>query len=176
LEPSGSDVDNNDLIVIKTGGGGERDITNNAGVDDAQPNWSPDGSRIAFTSNRDGDYEIYTARPDGSHVHQLTVNADFFDGRPNWSPDGKKLAFFSDRTGNGAIWTMRADDGTHLKQITFGGSDFNPAWSPDGRMMSFASFRTGFADIFTMRANGADQTNLTNNPEFGFDCDWQPLP
>jgi TolB protein len=60
-------------------------LTNNRGIIDSYPTWSPDGSLIAFVSSRDGNSEIYVMRADGSAVQRLTNNAAW-DGQPNWSP------------------------------------------------------------------------------------------
>ena len=73
-------------------------LTNHPATDGA-PSWSPDGSRIAFTSNRDGKSEIYLMNPDGSGVTRLTNN-EFDDKDPAWSPDGNKISFTSERDGN----------------------------------------------------------------------------
>ena len=70
------------------------------------------GDLIAFTSDRDGDYEIFVMNPDGTEVRQLTDNNDV-DGGPAWSPDGKRIAFTSDRDGDDEIFVMNAD-GTDL--------------------------------------------------------------
>ena len=70
------------------------------------------GDLIAFTSDRDGDYEIFVMNADGSEVRQLTDNDDD-DGLPAWSPDGKRIAFTSDRDGDDEIFVMNAD-GTDL--------------------------------------------------------------
>ena len=67
--------------------------------DDYSPAWSPDGSKIAFQSNRDGNWEIYTMNADGSNQTNISNN-DFDDGSPSWSPDGSKIAFNTVRDGN----------------------------------------------------------------------------
>jgi Tol biopolymer transport system component len=70
--------------------------------------WSPDGTRIAFASTRDGNYEIYVMNADGSAPRRLT-NDPQSDYAPTWSPDGQRIAWRTNRDGNGEIYSMRAD-------------------------------------------------------------------
>ena len=106
-----------DLFVMRADGRHERNLTNFTGVDETSPDWSPDGDGVAFASDRDGDYEVYTMKPDGSRVRRLTTNPASED-EPSWSPDGRTLAFTSDRDpvkSSGFafdIYTMRADGGS----------------------------------------------------------------
>ena len=76
---------------MQSDGADVRQLTVNAATDH-RPTWSPDGTRIAFHSDRDGDFEIYTMRSDSTDVRQLTVNDDR-DWSPAWSPDGTRIAF-----------------------------------------------------------------------------------
>lgn len=92
------------------------------------PRWSPDGTRIAFGSHRDGDWDVYTMNLDGSDLQNLTRNEVFEDGYPCWSPDGRELAFFSDRDGNFEIYVMRAD-GSEPRRVTDDpADDLAPVW------------------------------------------------
>ena len=84
-------------------------LTDN-GISDGQPAWSPEGKRIAFTSDRAGDVEIFVMRSDGSQVEQLTDSPDS-DLEPVWSPDGLHLAFTSKRRGNLEVSLMDLADG-----------------------------------------------------------------
>ena len=105
---------------------------------DTFPAWSPHGDRIAFASNRDGDYEIYTVRPDGKGLTRLTKSPGN-DAHPAWSPDAEWIAFASSRTGfkdetggmsDGEIFVMRAD-GSDVRQLTENAfEDGTPAWRP----------------------------------------------
>jgi Tol biopolymer transport system component len=98
---------------------------------DSAPAWSPDGRRIAFESNMDGDMEIYVMNADGSNVLQITHNT-LWDEGPAWSPDGTKLAF-SHGAGDLTldIWIMDAD-GTNARRLTtFPGRDESPDWGVD---------------------------------------------
>ena len=79
-------------------------LTNNA-ANDYFPSWSPDGTKIAFGTDRDGNYEIYVMNVDGSNLINLTNNAatDYY---PSWSPEGTKIAFGTNRDGNYEIYVM----------------------------------------------------------------------
>lgn len=101
---------------------------------------SPPSGRIAFSSRRDGNGEIYVINADGSGLERLTRN-DTRDGCPAWSPDGQLLAFTSDRDGNNEVYVMRADGSDQRRLTDTPGSEFHPDWSPDGRLIAFRAER-----------------------------------
>lgn len=93
------------------------------------PSLSPDGERIAFVSNRDGNYEIYVMDADGKNLQRVTRDSGT-DIDPVWSPDGQWLAFASDRDGDFEIYIVQVD-GSGLRQLTENDADdLKPAWSP----------------------------------------------
>jgi Tol biopolymer transport system component len=176
--PDGSQVvfsRNNDIYIMNADGSNQTLLTSSIGGD-FQAVWSPDGTKIAFTSNRDGNNEIYVINVDGTNETRLTNHAGS-DSAPAWSPDGTKIAFTSERDGDGdkEIWVMDAD-GTNLVQLTANtATDGGASWSPDGSKIVFQSTRDGGDyEIYVMDANGANQTRLTS--EAGIDAlgDWSP--
>ena len=119
--------------------------------------------KIAFASNRDGNYEIYAMNPDGSGQTRLTNNSAN-DSQPSFSLDGSKIAFASDREGNFKIFVMNAN-GSNLTRLTNNPQDdFSPSFSPDGTKITFVSKRDGNQEIYVMNADGTGQTRLTNDP------------
>ncbi len=130
---------------------------------------------IAFTSNRDGNYEIYTMNPDGSNPTNLTNNPAE-DSLPDWSPDGTKILFCSERDGNNEIYVMNADGSNPTNLTNNPGEDLEPAWSPDGTKIAFESNRNDYDDIYTINVDGSGEVNLTNNPgSADVHPSWQPL-
>ena len=131
-------------------------------------------SRIVFSSDRDGDFEIYSMYPDGSNPKRLTNNSGY-DDLPAWSPDGKKIAFVSDRDGSPEIYVMHAD-GSRVRRLTRDNGPDNvvPAWSPDGSQIAYASDRDGNREIYVMDADGSNQINLTNDPGYDSSPAWSP--
>ncbi len=105
-------------------------LTNNA-ARDVFCAWSPDGTQIAFWSDRDGNGEVYVMNADGSNPTNLT-NDPGSDWWPVWSPDGTQIAFVSGRDGNREICVMNLD-GSGMLQLThtaFPGVNIEPSWSP----------------------------------------------
>ena len=105
--------------------------------DNLQPSWSADSTKIAFASNRDGDWEIYVYDLSTHGIAQLTHNS-WSDTEPDWARSGGRIAFVSDRTSsNGEIFTMAAD-GSDLRRLTntFDG-DSQPTWSPLAERLAF---------------------------------------
>ena len=92
------------------------------------PVFSPDGTRIAFTSNRDGNPEIYVMNRDGSDLRRLTNNPEI-DSTPTWSPTGTQIAFASGRSGTPQIYVVGVD-GAGLRRISQESYADRPTWSP----------------------------------------------
>jgi Tol biopolymer transport system component len=109
-------------------GSSEMNLTNNPAYDQS-PAWSPDGTKLAFVSDRDGDLEIYVMNTDGSGVTRLT-NHHGYDAEPTWSPDGSRIAFASDRDGNLEIYVMNADGSAQTRLTRGPDGDYAPRWEP----------------------------------------------
>ena len=104
--------------------------TKTGAVSNMMPVFSPDGSKIAFVTNRDGNTEIYVMNRDGSNVRRLT-NHPAYESTPTWSPNGQQIAFTSDRTGKAQIYIMNAADGSNVRRLTVSESEADRAtWSP----------------------------------------------
>ena len=133
---------------------------------------TPNGeSQIVFSSNRDGDFEIYKMNADGSGVMRLT-NHGAYDLDPVLSPDRTKVAFTSNRDGNFEIYVMNAD-GTNVTRLTSHHAiDGFAAWSPDGTKLAFTSTRDGNSEIYVMNADGTGVMRLTNHPRFDAEPAW----
>lgn len=104
------------------------------------PAWAPDGNRLGFATNRDGNLEIYLANFMAATLTNLT-NHENHDSRCSWSPDGAQIVFQSDRNGNKDIYLLEIKTG-HLIRLTENpANDKNPAWSPVGDEIIFSSDR-----------------------------------
>lgn len=131
--------------------------------------------RIAFTSSRDGNYELYSVAPDGTSLRRLTWTSAT-EQVAAWSPDGARIAYERAKGGEHfRIWAMNAD-GTAQTQITSttldNVDDSDPAWSPDGSSIAFGSTRSGTWNIWVIRADGSGLHRVTS--VFGVDPSWSP--
>lgn len=129
--------------------------------------------RIAFSSDRGGNDDVYVMNADGNFPVNITNNAAD-DVDPAWSPDGTKVAFASNRDGDNEIYVTNGDGTGVVKLTSNSADDRDPAWSPNGDYLAFRSDRTGNNEIFRMTASGGSQTNLTNNSASDFAPDWSP--
>lgn len=177
--------DSGRLQLINADGTGQTVLTAGGTIRDNNPEYSPDGLKIAFDRTpSSGQTDIFVMNADGTNPHAVTsggpwappntnVNSD-----PTWSPDGTKLAFVSNRDGNKKleIWVVNVDGSGLIKlttdiQISTDGTgpvyghDFSPTWSPDGTRIAFSSGRDGLSgtELYVMNADGSNQTRLTNN-------------
>lgn len=162
MDPKDEDGDGN--------GEGLTRITKSNLENEFQPAFSPDGKKIAFTSNQGGN-EIYVMDADGTDRERLTNNAAR-DARPAFSPDGERIAFTSNRDGDDEIYAMDATDqdgdgnGDNLTKITNNTvSDTHVNFSPDGEKVAFSSNRDGNTEIYLANKDGSNPSRLTDTPK-----------
>ena len=121
---------------------------------------------IAFSSDADGDREIFLIAPTAPGARSCTNNTAA-DDAPVWSSDGTKIAFTSNRDGQDEIYVMDADGGNQVNVTNNTATDQAPTWSPDGRRIAFHSNRVGGSfEIWVARADGSSPVQLTSNPPF----------
>ena len=158
-----------------------RNITNSADTVDDDPDWSPDGEKIAFTShdvnepipNNAVSAEIYVLNADGTGAPQrLTFNAAEERG-PTWSPDGTRIAYACRRGAIFEICVMDAN-GSNEVQLTTGGG-LTPSWSPDGQQLVFHRPVETKNQLFVMNADGTGVTQITNPPGGNLIANWGEL-
>ncbi len=126
-----------------------------------QPALSPDRSRIAFSSNRGGTYDLFLMDADGGQPRRLTTDAGT-EGEPAWTPDGSRIVYTATPPGGQPQLYALRPDGQPPQALTAGpGGNHSPAVSPDGRTLAFVSTRDGNQEIYTMPVDGGPARRLT---------------
>ncbi len=121
---------------------------------DMEPQFSPDGAKIAFTSSRTGSFEIWVCDREGRNVVQLTAFGGPAVGSPRWAPDSRWIAFDGTKAANSDIYVMSADGGPPRRVTTGPSNNVRPSWSKDGRWIYFGSDRNGERQIWKTPAQG----------------------
>lgn len=133
---------------------------------DVWPEYSPDGTKIAFASDRSGSWEIWVSDSEGANAAQLTSFRGRHVGSPVWSPDSRRIAFDARPEGSPDIYTVSAEGGLPRRLTTEPSEDTAPSWSHDGRWIYFASDRDGTQQVWKMPAEGGGPVRVTNGGGF----------
>ena len=179
---------NDEVFVARSDGTERRNLTNDP-ANDWGPTWSPDGSTIAFNSDRDGTpLQGYLVDADGSNLRRLDVETWF--EYPSFSPDGTKIAFEGHAGSDYEVYMADVASGVVQQLTDSPGRDGWPAWSPDGSTIAFSTVRDDcslappdgecwrggledeHSDIWLMDADGGNQRRLT--PEISQFVAWSP--
>lgn len=159
-----------DIVVIHPRGTDRQVVTNNGvgqRADDYAPVWAPDGKRLAFLSNREGNYEIYVAIADGSRVMRVTDTA-VDESQVVWAPDGNRLAYTSPTIdGLPAVYWLSLSDLLPNRLLFGSAGETDPAWSPDGRWVAFASLDENGdpAGLFLRNPDGVNRLQISESPD-----------
>jgi len=157
-----SNRDGNWEIYRMAPDGSENINLSNNPADDTKPAWSPDGTRIAFVSNRaaseEGSQQIFVMNADGSGVLQLTFT--YWSDSPSWSHDGSQITY----TGDNDIFVINADgSGEPVNLTNSTEKDVNPVWSPDGSKIAWSTGEDGNWNLFVMDPDGGNKKQITDN-------------
>jgi len=168
---------NQEIYVMRSDGSEVHNLTSNP-ASDFSPTWFSvprfllgTEDWIAFTTNRDGNQEIYRVRPDGTGLTNLTKNPAN-DYSPSGFIGGNTLAFVTDRDGNPEIYTMTADGGSPTNVTNNFAQDLDPAIDSKGQWITFSSDRDGNMDVYAVNLSDGKTYNMTRNPSQDGQPDW----
>ena len=155
---------NSDIYTIELDASDLRRITS-ASTRELEPNWSPDGLRLAYQSQRPH-WAIYIADDDGAHEQRVTMGLSW---SPAWSPDGEWIAYST-----GPMIERISPSGENRMIVTQDGNSGRPAWSHDGQRIAFHSTRSGNSEIYLMDIEEGQPDQLTEHPGRDFQVTWEP--
>ncbi|MGQ0604538.1 MAG: FHA domain-containing protein [Anaerolineales bacterium] len=135
--------------------------------------WSPDGARLVYVSDQNGNGEIYAINADSSGPARLTDNSAL-DTNPVFSPNGSQIAFISNRDGNPEVYVMNPDGSSATRLTNTPATECCLVWSPDGAQLAFASDRDGNYEIYVFDVRLGVAVRLTNNPAYDAPWVWRP--
>jgi len=162
-----------DIFTVAPDGSGEINLTKSPGIFDSQPSWSPDGTHLALSTNRDGNSEIYVMGADGSGAQRLT-NDPASDYGPMWSPRGDWIAFTSSANETTDLYVMRPN-GTGVKRLTRTPTvEYDPQWSPDGSSIAFWGGNIDSTQIYVVSPDSSTIQRVTNSPIPVQEPSWSP--
>ena len=180
----------NDVVIIELEnklkawnltGWGAKNVVPNTDVQDRFAVWSPDSTRIAWWTRREGNYDIWVTDVINDPKQQekiqknLTPDSDATDRNPRFSPDGTKILFESKREGDWELFVMDSDTGENIVPVTQNEkTERNGSWSRDGKKILFESIRDGNFEIYVIDADGNNPVNLTNHPKSDTVPRWSP--
>ena len=167
-----------EIWVMAADGSRQTNISRSPGSMDYDPEWSPDGELIIFSSNRGPPetgtpFGLWTMRPDGSDLRRLPVRNEA--RWPAWSPDGARIVYSGlSADGNTEIFVAGADGSGAVNLSRSAGVDEMPRWSPDGDWILFSTTRSGDSEVYAMRPNGEGLINITRRSGWDAMAAWRP--
>ena len=171
------------ICTMNADGSEGKRLTEAAGQDDKSPEFSPDGTRIVFSTNAGTGAQIFVMNSDGTNVRQLTSSGSATqnarNGNPTFSPSGAQILYTTgqdrvlDDAGDLAfeIYKMNADGSGQTRLTNDANDDIDPVWSPDGTKILFASTGGATGGIFVMSADGSGRVKV--NDTFGLQLSWR---
>lgn len=164
-------VGKSDIHIARGDGSGARCVACDPEVDEAEPEWSPDGKTVIYQSDWSGSYDIWAVNADAGTPWPLTTTPDLDEREPSWSPDGRWVAYRmnprgADRNADGELWMM---DTASREAYSLGEVGRSPEWSPDNSRLAFMSSRTGRWQIYVYDMYRRVSFRLTDCP---VGCRW----
>jgi TolB protein len=161
-----------ELWLMNWDGSDARQLTKHSSIA-VGPTWSPDGTKIAFTSYLRNTPGLYLLTPQEGYLKPLWDKGGV-NSSPSFSPDGSKIAFASSRGDNVDIWVIPTAGGEATRLTTARAIDTQPAWAPNGRQIVFTSARSGTPQLYIMDSDGANVRRLTFDGDFYDEAAWSP--
>jgi len=161
-----------EIALMDYDGHNSRDLTSDKSIN-LSPAWSPDGSKICYTSYKDGNPDLYVFNLQ-TNLRTRVSNMQGLNSAPAWSPDGSSIALTLTKDGNAEIYLLDVEK-KKLKRLTYNRAiDCSPSWSPSNRELVFTSDRSGSPQIYIMDSDGLNMRRLTFEGNYNDSPIWSP--